>query len=145
MLEELDWGYLLPKVYAKSMIKNNGGKIWAESDREVIGSRFIVEVPVDQPETQLEKTWGRTVFWVGLDLMIWQIVWSYFVTNHPTSKSIIQVVGLGGYHDYSGGKRLKYIGKEVSVWRFVNCLLTDKRSGARKMLEWNLVFPVSNR
>ena len=48
------------------MIKNNGGKIWTESDREVIGSRFIVEVPVDQPETQLKKIWGADCVWGGV-------------------------------------------------------------------------------
>jgi len=39
------------------MIKNNGGKIWAESDSEGTGSRFIIEIPVNQSAELLEK-WG---------------------------------------------------------------------------------------
>ena len=41
----------------KSMIENNGGKIWAESDGQGLGSRFIVELPIKQSE-ELIKKWG---------------------------------------------------------------------------------------
>jgi len=41
----------------RAMIKNNGGKIWAESDGEGTGSRFIIEIPVNQSAELLEK-WG---------------------------------------------------------------------------------------
>jgi signal transduction histidine kinase len=41
----------------KGMIENNGGKIWAESDGEGKGSRFIIELPVKQSEELLER-WG---------------------------------------------------------------------------------------
>jgi signal transduction histidine kinase len=43
---------------AKNMIENNGGKIWIESDGEGKGSRFIVEIPVEQKESQLNTSWG---------------------------------------------------------------------------------------
>jgi len=39
----------------KSMIEANGGKIWAESDGEGKGSRFIVELPIEQSKEILEK------------------------------------------------------------------------------------------
>jgi len=39
----------------KSMIENNGGKIWAESDGEGLGSRFIIEIPMVQSEELLKK------------------------------------------------------------------------------------------
>lgn len=35
---------------AKTMIENNKGKIWAESDGDGKGSRFIVEIPIEQEE-----------------------------------------------------------------------------------------------
>jgi len=41
----------------KSMIENNGGKIWAESDGQGLGSRFIIEIPIHQSE-ELMKKWG---------------------------------------------------------------------------------------
>ena len=41
----------------KAMIENNGGKIWAESDGEGKGSRFIIELPLKQSE-ELIKKWG---------------------------------------------------------------------------------------
>jgi len=41
----------------RSMIENNGGKIWAESDGQGLGSRFIIEIPVTQSEELLER-WG---------------------------------------------------------------------------------------
>lgn len=43
---------------AKNMVENNGGKIWIESDGEGKGSRFIVEIPVEQKATQLKTAWG---------------------------------------------------------------------------------------
>lgn len=39
----------------KRMIEDNGGKVWAESDGEGLGSRFIVELPVEPPVEVLEK------------------------------------------------------------------------------------------
>jgi signal transduction histidine kinase len=39
----------------KGMIENNGGKIWAESDGEGKGSRFIIELPVKQSEELLQR------------------------------------------------------------------------------------------
>jgi len=39
------------------MIENNGGRIWAESDGEGLGSRFIIEIPMVQSE-ELMKKWG---------------------------------------------------------------------------------------
>jgi signal transduction histidine kinase len=41
----------------KGMIENNGGRIWAESDGEGKGSRFIIELPVKQSQELLER-WG---------------------------------------------------------------------------------------
>lgn len=38
------------------MIENNGGKIWAESDGEGNGSKFIVEIPIEQTEKRT-KNW----------------------------------------------------------------------------------------
>jgi signal transduction histidine kinase len=42
----------------KSMIEANGGRIWAESEGEGQGSRFIIELPVKQSQETLEK-WGK--------------------------------------------------------------------------------------
>ncbi|PJA87733.1 MAG: hypothetical protein CO140_02720, partial [Candidatus Moranbacteria bacterium CG_4_9_14_3_um_filter_40_7] len=42
----------------KSMIEANGGKIWAESEGEGKGSRFIMELPMEQSEEILAK-WGK--------------------------------------------------------------------------------------
>ncbi len=43
----------------KSMIEANGGKIWAESDGDGRGSRFIVELPVVRSgEIKERDTWG---------------------------------------------------------------------------------------
>jgi signal transduction histidine kinase len=39
----------------KCMIEDNGGKVWAESDGEGLGSRFIVELPVNPPKKVLDK------------------------------------------------------------------------------------------
>jgi signal transduction histidine kinase len=39
----------------KGMIEDNGGKVWAESDGEGKGSRFIVELPVNPPANILEQ------------------------------------------------------------------------------------------
>lgn len=44
----------------KVMIEKNGGKIWAESDGEGKGSRFIVEIPVEKSKEQEESSWGDT-------------------------------------------------------------------------------------
>lgn len=41
----------------QSMIENNGGKIWAESDGANLGSRFIIELPIQQNKELLER-WG---------------------------------------------------------------------------------------
>jgi signal transduction histidine kinase len=41
----------------RSMIENNGGKIWAESDGEGQGSRFIIEIPMHQSKELMER-WG---------------------------------------------------------------------------------------
>jgi len=41
----------------KGMIENNGGRIWAESDGENKGSRFIIELPIKQSEELLQR-WG---------------------------------------------------------------------------------------
>jgi len=41
----------------RGMIENNGGKIWAESDGQGLGSRFIIELPLVQSE-ELMKKWG---------------------------------------------------------------------------------------
>ncbi len=41
----------------RSMIETNGGQIWAESEGTGKGSRFIVEVPVEQTPENLAK-WG---------------------------------------------------------------------------------------
>lgn len=41
----------------KEMIEANGGKIWAESDGQGKGSRFIIELPVQQSKELLER-WG---------------------------------------------------------------------------------------
>ena len=43
---------------AKNMIENNGGKIWVESDGEGKGSKFIVEIPVEQTEKRQKSIWG---------------------------------------------------------------------------------------
>ncbi len=40
---------------AKNMVENNGGRIWAESDEQDKGSRFIVELPVVQSREVLQK------------------------------------------------------------------------------------------
>jgi signal transduction histidine kinase len=42
----------------KVMIENNGGKVWAESDGDGKGSRFVVEIPVKQSEELLKSGWG---------------------------------------------------------------------------------------
>ena len=43
----------------KVMIENNGGKIWAESNGEGKGSRFIIELPLNPPKEIKEKAdWG---------------------------------------------------------------------------------------
>jgi signal transduction histidine kinase len=42
----------------KSMIEANGGKIWAESEGEGQGSRFIIELPLQQSKEILEQ-WGK--------------------------------------------------------------------------------------
>ncbi len=39
----------------RSMIESNGGKIWAESDGQDRGSRFIIEIPLVQSEELLAK------------------------------------------------------------------------------------------
>jgi signal transduction histidine kinase len=39
----------------KSMIEANGGKVWAESEGAGKGSRFIIEVPVEQTKENLDK------------------------------------------------------------------------------------------
>lgn len=39
----------------KGMIEGNGGKVWAESDGEGKGSRFIVELPIETPKEILSK------------------------------------------------------------------------------------------
>jgi len=39
----------------KRMIEDNGGKVWAESDGEGLGSRFIVELPIETPKEILDK------------------------------------------------------------------------------------------
>lgn len=41
----------------QQMIEQNGGRIWAESDGANLGSRFIIELPVQQDKELLEK-WG---------------------------------------------------------------------------------------
>jgi len=41
----------------RSMIENNGGKIWAESDGQGQGSRFIIEMPMRQSAELMER-WG---------------------------------------------------------------------------------------
>jgi signal transduction histidine kinase len=41
----------------RSMIENNGGKIWAESDGQGQGSRFIIEIPMRQSAELMER-WG---------------------------------------------------------------------------------------
>lgn len=41
----------------KSIVEANGGQIWAESDGENQGSRFIVELPIKQSPELLER-WG---------------------------------------------------------------------------------------
>jgi signal transduction histidine kinase len=41
----------------KSIIENNGGKVWAESDGAGLGSRFIIELPIQQNAELLER-WG---------------------------------------------------------------------------------------
>jgi len=46
----------------KQMIENNGGKIWAESDGEGNGSRFIVEIPMVQSEELLKIGCDQTPF-----------------------------------------------------------------------------------
>lgn len=42
----------------KVMVENNGGRIWAESDGEGKGSRFIVEIPASRSFEQTESGWG---------------------------------------------------------------------------------------
>ncbi len=41
----------------RAIIENNGGRIWAESAGEGAGSRFIIEIPVNQSKELLER-WG---------------------------------------------------------------------------------------
>jgi signal transduction histidine kinase len=41
----------------KNMIESNGGRIWAESEGQDRGSRFIIEIPLVQSE-ELMKRWG---------------------------------------------------------------------------------------
>jgi two-component system, OmpR family, phosphate regulon sensor histidine kinase PhoR len=41
----------------RSMIENNGGKIWAESGGQGQGSRFIIEIPMHQSAELMER-WG---------------------------------------------------------------------------------------
>ncbi|PJA86599.1 MAG: hypothetical protein CO141_03880 [Candidatus Moranbacteria bacterium CG_4_9_14_3_um_filter_42_9] len=41
----------------KAIVEANGGRIWAESDGEGKGSRFIIELPVKQSAELLER-WG---------------------------------------------------------------------------------------
>lgn len=45
---------------AKNMIEHNGGRIWVESDGENKGSRFIVEIPVEQTTKQVKISWGES-------------------------------------------------------------------------------------
>jgi len=40
----------------KLMIEAHGGRTWAESDGEGLGSRFIIEIPVEQPEELFEQS-----------------------------------------------------------------------------------------
>lgn len=42
----------------KVMVENNGGRIWAESDGDGKGSRFIVEIPISRSSEQAERGWG---------------------------------------------------------------------------------------
>ena len=39
----------------KSIVEANGGKIWAESDGQNKGSRFIVEIPIKQDARIITK------------------------------------------------------------------------------------------
>ncbi len=39
----------------RNMIESNGGKVWAESDGQDRGSRFIIEIPLVQSEELLAK------------------------------------------------------------------------------------------
>ena len=41
----------------KAIVEANGGRIWAESDGEGKGSRFIIELPIKQSEELLQR-WG---------------------------------------------------------------------------------------
>jgi signal transduction histidine kinase len=45
----------------KVMVENNGGRIWAESDGEGRGSRFIIEIPIVQKVDQLKTKWGGSM------------------------------------------------------------------------------------
>ena len=42
----------------KQMIEKSGGKIWVESEGDGKGARFIVEVPIEQPDELLKTSWG---------------------------------------------------------------------------------------
>lgn len=48
-------GHGLGLYFCKMMIEDNGGKVWAESDGEGKGSRFIVEFPINSPENILNQ------------------------------------------------------------------------------------------
>jgi len=41
----------------KSIVEANGSRIWAESDGANLGSRFIVEIPVEQ-DPEIIKKWS---------------------------------------------------------------------------------------
>jgi len=42
----------------KQMIEKSGGKIWVESEGDAKGSRFVVELPIENSEKLLNSGWG---------------------------------------------------------------------------------------
>jgi signal transduction histidine kinase len=45
----------------KSMIEANGGEIWAESDGQDKGSRFIIELPIGENKAEVEKRFEKFI------------------------------------------------------------------------------------
>jgi signal transduction histidine kinase len=43
------------------MIEANGGEIWAESDGQDKGSRFIIELPIGENKAEVEKRFEKFI------------------------------------------------------------------------------------
>jgi len=65
----------------KQMIEKSGGIIWVESDGDAKGSRFIVELPIKQPDELVNASWGGV--WLAVRRMIYR--WRSAITSFRRS------------------------------------------------------------